>query len=500
VAAAAAEAEADRARGLTAFAAALSLFLLAFRLLAGSNGPLFFDEAYYWQWSTELQPGYFDHPPVIAYFIRAGTLLFGDTPLGIRLMPSISATLCVLVVWGIARRLTGDRRIAAWSAIFANLTGIVVLSFVAWPDEPMVLAWLLAFYALVVVCRGGSPAWWIVAGAMIGVAGASKYIALFLAIGLFAWTLAEPAMRRWYFTRWPWLALVAAAIVISPVLLWNASNGWPSLVMQTMRDGLDITPADSLRSYITNTLLISSPPIVMLALVALVRGPYRRLWLSILPFAIFLGLFSQGDEVGIHWVGPMTYFVGLAAGLAMAPRLRWWNGTLAGLALALGLAVSCAYYTLLALPLSVVANLPDPGRPFRGWPEVARGIEQLRVANGATYIVTDRYFHPGYLKLELGADAPVFNLNNTDYDAEYGLWRRWSGFPSATPEMARDKAIFLGPAEVAARYYDSVTPLDPVPRPNGTDSTPTVAVYLVSDPKTLTAPLFDNWQVKQATP
>ncbi len=483
------------ARGLTAFAAALSLVLLALRLFAGSKGPLFFDEAYYWQWSTNLQAGYFDHPPLIAWFIRAGTLIFGDTPLGIRLLPSLSATFCVLAVWGIARRLTGDARVAAWAAIFANLSGIVVLSFVAWPDEPMVLAWLVALYALVALWRGGSPAWWLLAGAMIGVAGASKYIALFLAIGLFVWTLTEPTMRRWYVTRWPWLALVVAAVVISPVLLWNAANGWPSLVMQTMRDGLEITPAESLRIYVTNTLLIASPPPVALALVALLRGPYRRLWLSIVPFAIFLGIFSQGDEVGLHWVGPMAYFVALMAGLAMAPKLNWWKGALAGLALLLGLAVTGAYHTLLSLPLSMVANLPDPGRPFRGWPEAARSIEELRVANGAGYIVTDRYFHPGYLKLELGVDAPVFNLNNPGFDAEYGLWRRWHGFASASPDMADDKAIFLGPPQVAELYYESVTPLDPVVRPDKADgSGPRVSVSLVANPRPMTTPLFYNWQ------
>lgn len=483
------------AGGLTAFAAALSLFLLAFRLLAGSNGPLFFDEAYYWQWSTNLQLGYFDHPPLIAWFIRAGTLLFGDTPLGIRLMPSLSATLCMLAVWAIARRLTGDDRVAAWAAIFSNLTGIMVLSFVAWPDAPMVLAWLTAFYALVAVYRGGAPAWWVLAGAMIGVAGASKYIALLLALGLFAWTLAEPSMRRWYLTRWPWLALLAAGVAISPVMLWNAANGWPSLMMQTMRDGLEITPAQSLQTYLVNTLLISSPPIVVLALVALVRGPYRTMWLSIAPFALFLGYFSQSDEVGLHWVGPITYFFALAASLAMVSPLRWWRGALAATALVLGLVISCGYYLVLSLPLSIAATLPDPGRPFRGWPEVAQRFEQLRIENGASYIVTDRYFHPGYLKLELGSAAPVFNLNNPGYDAEYGLWRRWNGFTSGTPEMANDKAVFLGPAEVAARYYDSVTALEPVLRPNGTDSAPRVPAFLVSDPKPSTAPLFNGWRM-----
>lgn len=488
------DASVNSARGLTAFAAALSLVLLGLRLVAAGNGPLFFDEAYYWQWSTNLQLGYFDHPPLIAWVIRAGTLIFGDTPLGIRFWPAVSGTVCVLVVWATALRLTGSARAAAWSAIFANLTGITILSFVAWPDSPMALFCLLTLLALVHVYRGGSPAWWILAGVMVGLAGASKYIVLFFAVGLFAWTLAEPTMRRWYVTIWPWLALVAAGVVISPVLLWNAANGWPSLVMQTMRDGLSISPQESLLTYIGTLLVISSPPVVVLALVALAKGPHRWLWLTIVPFVIFLGVFSQSDEVGMHWVAPITYFVALMAGVGVMPVMRWWTGALAGLAIVLGLLVTLPYHALLALPLSLTQEVFDPGKPFRGWPEAARGVEAARVANGATYIVGDRYFMPGYLKLELGVDAPVFNLNNPGYDAAYGMWRRWTGFPSATPAMSDDKAIFLGPAEVAARYYNSVKPLEPVTRPNDGAFGPQLAISLVADPKPDTAPLFHNWQ------
>lgn len=492
--AAAAVPAADRASGLTAFAAGLTALLLILRLIAGSRSPLFFDEAYYWQWSTELAAGYFDHPPVIALFLRLGTLLFRDTTLGIRFMPAVSAPLSVLAVWAIGLRLTGDRRVAAWAAIFANLTGAAVLSFVAWPDEPMVLAWLWATFGLVAVYKGGAPAWWVFAGAMIGIAGSSKYVALFLALGLFAWTLAEPSMRRQYASRWPWLGLLAAGLVMSPVLAWNATHGWPSLTMQTMRDGLSISGGESFVSYLTNIAAMSSPPLLVLALITLVRGPERRLLLlAILPMALFLAAFSQTDEVGIHWVWPMTYWVSLAAALAMSgTRLRWWNGGLAALALLLGGAVTLLYYLLLYLPTGLYGA--DPGRPFRGWPEVALAVEQLRQEHGATYMLGDRYFHPGYLKLALGADAPVFNVNHPGYDAEYGRWRRWDGFPSATPEMADDKAMFIGSADVARLYYDTVIPLGQVTRPNGTDSPPSIAAYLVSDPKPETMPLFNGWR------
>jgi hypothetical protein len=303
-------------------------------------------------------------------------------------------------------------------------------------------------------------------------------------------------MRRWYLTGWPWLGLLAAALVISPVLLWNAAHGWPSLVMQTMRDGLDVTPAESFLGYLASLVLMGSPPILLLAGLALLRGPYRvLLWLAVLPFAIFLGVFSLSDEVGMHWVAPITYCMALGAGLAMAGApLRRLKLGLAGLALLVGLGISSTYYLLLSLPLDVVARLPDPGKPFRGWPEAAQAVEQLRQERGATYIVADRYFHPGYLKLALGVDAAVFNVNNPGYDAEYGRWRRWNGFPSATPEMADDSAIFIGPEAVARRYYGRVTPLAPVMRPNGSSRPPTVPVALVSDPRPETMPLFNGWQ------
>ena len=42
------------------------------------------DEAYYWTWSKEYVLSFLDHPPMIAWFIRFGTAIFGDTNLGVR--------------------------------------------------------------------------------------------------------------------------------------------------------------------------------------------------------------------------------------------------------------------------------------------------------------------------------------------------------------------------------------------------------------------------------
>ena len=73
--------------------------LLMLRAVMATLLPLSADEAYYWLWSKHLAAGYYDHPPMIAWAIRAGTLLFGDTPLGVRLMGVVLSLLASWFMW-----------------------------------------------------------------------------------------------------------------------------------------------------------------------------------------------------------------------------------------------------------------------------------------------------------------------------------------------------------------------------------------------------------------
>ena len=56
--------------------------LVAAVLRAGLSGlvPTLPDETCYWDWSRQLDAGYFDQPPGIAFRIAAGTRLLGNTP------------------------------------------------------------------------------------------------------------------------------------------------------------------------------------------------------------------------------------------------------------------------------------------------------------------------------------------------------------------------------------------------------------------------------------
>ena len=52
---------------------AIALGAAVFRFLLFRGLDLYADEAYYWMWSRRLATGYFDHPPMVAWLIRAGT-------------------------------------------------------------------------------------------------------------------------------------------------------------------------------------------------------------------------------------------------------------------------------------------------------------------------------------------------------------------------------------------------------------------------------------------
>ena len=79
--------------------------------------PLSPDEAYYWVWSHALAPGYLDHPPMVALWIRLGTLLLGDTTLGVRLLAPLAAALGSILLAQSARHLFKDSAIGPRAAI-----------------------------------------------------------------------------------------------------------------------------------------------------------------------------------------------------------------------------------------------------------------------------------------------------------------------------------------------------------------------------------------------
>src|SRR6202035_3956299 len=98
------------------------LALVALRLVAAAWTPLTFDEAYYWMWSKHLAGGYYDHPPMVAWVIRLGTMISGDTELGVRLVSVLLALPMSFAVYRAGAILFGGVRVAATATLLLNAT------------------------------------------------------------------------------------------------------------------------------------------------------------------------------------------------------------------------------------------------------------------------------------------------------------------------------------------------------------------------------------------
>ena len=169
--------------------------------------PLFDDEAYYALWARDLAAGYYDHPPLIAYMIRLGTSLIGETAFGIRLLSVICFSAAGYLVGDIAR-ISGDRPVMpvlATTLYNLNLLVFALGSF-ATPDAPSTLFWVAALWA---ACRAVTPSagtgsqmlWWLGTGVLVGLGCLSKFTNAFLAVGLLAYLFSSAKGRSYLLTH-----------------------------------------------------------------------------------------------------------------------------------------------------------------------------------------------------------------------------------------------------------------------------------------------------------
>src|SRR5882672_5287738 len=197
------------------------LALVALRLVAAAWTPLTFDEAYYWMWSRHLAGGYYDHPPMVAFVIRAGTMIAGDTELGVRLVSILLALPMSWAVYQSAGILFGGRRVAASAAILLNVTLMAAVgTLIVTPDAPLLVASSFVLFFLAKVLETGRGVWWPAVGVAVGAALLSKYTALFFGPAILIWLIAVPKLRRWLVSPWPYLGALVAFAIFLPVIQW----------------------------------------------------------------------------------------------------------------------------------------------------------------------------------------------------------------------------------------------------------------------------------------
>ena len=161
---------------------------------------------------------------MIAWFIRFGTAIFGDTNLGVRFAGIVAMLVTQLLLADIVRRVTHDFRAIVFAVLMpeAALYYGLLMAKVA-PDTAMIPFAVAMLWALVRLHESGDARWWLAAGLFAGLALLSKFTAIMLLPAVLAFMLVPDWRRRWLLSPYPWLAALIAVAVFSPVLIWNAA-------------------------------------------------------------------------------------------------------------------------------------------------------------------------------------------------------------------------------------------------------------------------------------
>jgi len=359
------------------------------------------DELYFRLLADEPRWGYVDQPPFTPFLAKVGMSLLGDTVTALRVPAALCTAATVILAALTAAELGGTGRAqllaaaATASSLFPLLVGHTLLTssadLVAW-----CAVWLLAARALL-----RDPRWWLVTGAVFGLALVNKHLILILgaAIGVglvTSWLTSTPARRpvtggaprdrppgapsARHDGRWLAAGATLALLLGLPSLIYQASHGWPQLRMAAALVEHSVVP-NRLLVLPGQLVLVGLPlvPVWWAGLVGLLRVPS---WRSIRCLGI-----AHLAVVGIVLVadGRMDYAAAtlipmLAAGCV---RLDAWSRTPRGArALLAALTVNAAISVVVALPLlpvDLVQRTPLPAlnplmRGSVGWRQFASEV------------------------------------------------------------------------------------------------------------------------------
>ena len=432
------------------------------RLAFGASLGLGVDESYMVTAGRVLSLGYFDHPPASWWLSWAAAHLFGSEAAILVRLPFIA--LFALSTW-LMFRLGGF-----WAALLLNLSPVFGVTTGTWvlPDGPLDCALLGAALCLLRALERGKLAWWLGTGLCAGLALFSKYSAILTLAGAGIFLLTSPSHRRLLATPKPWLALIIALLIFSPVLIWNAQHGWASFAFQGGRaEGLRFHPLAPLVTLAGEALFVLPwiwLPMMAVWIAALRRGPRDwRSWLlcclaapPIVLFALISAWSSQ--RVLFHWAAPGYLMLFPLLGEAVASRMnqpqvrRLVWGTAAFVVLAVAVVATQVRFDW--LPITAFVRR-DPDLDAIDW----TSLRDALALQPGTIIAVPNWRDAGKIAYALGPQVTTLCLNRDG--RQFNL-----AFPPS--RFIGDDMLILAPEhgdrvpEELGGIFDTIEPLAPV--------------------------------------
>jgi hypothetical protein len=314
------------------------------------------------------------------------------------------------------------------------------------PDGPLNFFLLATALVLSPLAQGRSLSMmrWTIAGLLAGLAALSKYHGLIFVAGVFAFLVSSAWGRRVLRTAGPWFAVLVAVAVFSPVLIWNARNGWISFGFQGARAAAGHHFGGELfLSLVAAQIALISPWVAWPLACGAARAvpPTNEamrflLWLG-LPIAALFTLAPLWSDGGmVQWAMPGWLLLLPLAGkyLADEASVRLWPRT--------WLAVSTAAYLLFLLMFvmevqsgwlgSTVPHLFRRGDPTADnveWTSLASIINRTKLSDDdRLFVLTSGWRDAAKIDQGIGGGYRVVVASNDPRNFAIGVdAKTWSG-------------------------------------------------------------------------
>nr|MBN2277792.1 glycosyltransferase family 39 protein [candidate division Zixibacteria bacterium] len=267
---------------------------------------------------------------MVGWLIWLSTHLLGNNEFTVRLPAFISWVIAALFLYRLTINLFDKSTAIRSLVLIVALPIFFTTGCFMTPDLPMYAAWSAALYFLERALLGQKRHAWYGVGISLGLGLLSKYTIGLMDIATLAFILIDRKSRRWLARPEPYLAAIMAAVIFSPVIIWNYNNDWASFFFQGPRRWSGDSKF-SLHLLLGGALILLTPT----GLVAVVKVPIKknrpipdsyakakptgrnRLFLMIytlIPLAVFI-IFSLHSQLKLNWTEPVW--------IAALPLVAW---------------------------------------------------------------------------------------------------------------------------------------------------------------------------------
>ncbi len=415
------------------------IFLLIGRLYYISYGPLELsgDEAHYWEWSRRPDLSYYSKGPLIAYLIGITSSIGGNTELGVRFLAPFFLFFSSIIIYRLARSLYGDSRVAVLSGILLQLVPLFsAYGVIMTIDSPFLFFWSLSLYFFNRAINSEGIGWWMALGLSTGLGMLAKYSMAFFFISGLIYLIIDKDKRGLLKKSFPYLSVIIAAIVFSPVVVWNIENNFVTMRHTAghigIYEGLGLRPRYFFE-FIGSQIGVITPLFFVSMMVAIIGGflkgdvskRERFLFSFSFPILIFFLLKSLQAKVQANWalmayhtlfIFTSSWFVGKWCELKRATKILF----VSSLIFLLFISPLIHFPHLLGLPPRL-----DPSARLRGWEEMGKRVSEISEEmreQGHFFIVSDKYQVSSLLAFYTKGNPVTYCVNLGRRMNQYDLW------------------------------------------------------------------------------